>query len=939
MNRFFRKITKLSQKDGKVLRKNISQQGFYGAGAPNVRIFKPGEFVENTIIKDYRIPSHLFVHPDSLRNMGAFDFAAKKKKIFTVGIIRTVEGLGDVLILSVIGKALKNQYPGKVKVWFVVRPGHEVLLENNPYIDKVFTSEKALMDERPDVHINVNDLEFKTEIRDEEKIVCNRTVLYLSKMGLSVENKTPTYIVTEKEKDWAKKELKKLGYDLEKSIIGIQLYGSNISKTYPHMGKVGEKLKKKGYQIFYLDIKPYEYELREIAAIANEMTLMITPNSFFYHLAGALKKRAAALFGYTDGKIWTEDYEKVTHVQIPCPKGGKRCWWKIECVPGTSLQEKENKATPDCLAKIPIEQVLEEVDNHLIKRKRVFVLMLTYNGLGMTKMAIDSFRSFHDYDIFIVDNVSTDGTIKWLEKNNIKYISKKTSVAQALNVGLKKAYDEKYDYVLVCNNDIVVEENYIDKLVETAERRKCLAVSGRIINKGDRIVELPPKVRAAESLMLVTIAGSFSALLLSRKCLEVVGKFDERYYPRYQEDDDYLLRIRLFEGELTYVYSTAFLHLLGQVVKHIPKERINMSTDWGRNVQQYRKKWGFDPYKERNVHMNLKNVKRRCPDWRKKILIPLSEESKPIKDRRYNTAKELIEAAIKKKKKADVLIMRKTNGYGDIILSSIIARVLKKYHKDKINVDYAIQIRYASVLNGNPYIRKVMEYRGADQSGYDFVLDISDYEYRAEINQNEKFGKITSARTEVYLGLIKYKDDLKPDYFVTEEEKIWAEKEWGKTGQKRIAINFEGSNLMKRWPRMKLLCETLANRGYYIIQLDGKIGDKYKYNFRQMGALIAKADLVISPDTGASNLAGALEIPVITIFSHRNGGNFARMFKSMVIVQGECPHLKENYCDYKVPCIPGTLQEYRRKENVKTLDCFQNLKVERVLEEVKRILK
>jgi len=135
------------------------------------------------------------------------------------------------------------------------------------------------------------------------------------------------------------------------------------------------------------------------------------------------------------------------------------------------------------------------------------------------------------------------------------------------------------------------------------------------------------------------------------------------------------------------------------------------------------------------------------------------------------------------------------------------------------------------------------------------------------------------------------------------------------------------------------LRKSLTNQGYCVIQLDGKMGDRYKYNFRQMGALIAKADLVISPDTGASNLAGALEIPVITIFSHRNGENFAKMFKSMVVVQGECPYLKENYCDYKVPCISGTLQEYRKKENVKVLDCFQNLKVEKVLEEVKRILR
>lgn len=938
MKKFFRKITKFSQKNGKVLRKDITPQGFYGFTESSPRIFKPGEFVENKVIKDYKIPGHLFIHPDSLRNQGAFDFAAKKKKIFTVGIIRTVKGLGDVLILSVIGKALKNQYPGRVKVWFATHPGHEVLLENNPYIDKVFTSEKALMDEHPDVYINVNDLEFKTEIRDEEKIICNRAVLYLDKMGLSVENKTPTYVVTEKEKDWAKKELKKLGHDLQKSIIGIQLYGSNISKTYPHMGKVAEELRKKGYQIFYLDTKPYEYELREIAAIANEMTLMITPNSFFYHLAGALKKRAVALFGYTDGKIWTEDYEKVTPVQILCPKGEKRCWWKIECIPGTSLQEKENKTTPDCLAKIPIEQILEEVDNHLIKRKRVFILVLTYNGLEMTKTAIDSFRSFHDYSIFVVDNVSNDGTIEWLEKNNIKYVSKKTSVAQALNIGLKKAYDEKYDYVLVCNNDIVVEENYIDKVVGIAERRKCLAVSGRIINKGEKIRELPPKVRAAESPMNVTIAGSFSALLLSRKCLEVIGKFDERYYPRYQEDDDYLLRIRLFEGELIYTYSTAFLHLLGQVVKHIPKERINMSTDWGRNVQQYRKKWGFDLYKERNVHMDLKNVKRHCSDWEKKILISLSKKSKPPKIKRYDTVKEIIGAAIATNKKANALIIRRMGGAGDIIFLSVIARALKKYHGNKVNVDYAIPTQFFSILEKDPYIRKIVDYKTVNHEGYDFILDLTDYEYRAELNQVEKYGEIKTARTEFYLDYIKYSDDLKPDYFVSKEEINWAKNEWKETKKKRIGIAFEGSNLMKSWYGMKDLYNELIRLGYCVIQLDERIGDRYKYNFRQMGAVIATVNLVISPDTGASNQAGALNIPVITIFSNRNGKNFEKMFKSMVAIQGECPQLKENYCDYKVPCMPGTIRQYRKKESIRPPVCFQNLKVERVLEEVKKVL-
>lgn len=926
------------QKPGRYLKQNITQQGFYGNDEASPKIFKPGEFISEENIKKYKIPGHLFVHPDSLRNTGAFDFAAKKKNIFSVGIIRTVKGLGDVLILSVIGKALKEQYPGRVKVWFAVHPGHEELLKHNPYIDKIFTSKEKLMNEHPDVHINVNDLEFKTEIRDEEKIVCNRTALYLDKMGLVVEDKTPYYKITEEEKKFAKMELKNLGYHLDKPIIGIQLYGSNISKTYPHMIKVAKELQQQGYQIFYLDEKPYRYEIREIAAIVNETVLIITPNSFFYHLAGALRKRAIALFGYTDGKVWTEDYEKVTPLQIPCPEGRKRCWWKIECIPGANLHEKETKFTPRCLAEIPIRQVLEKVNEHLIGKKRILVVMLTYNGIEMTKRAVDSIKSFHDYDIFIIDNKSSDGTPKWLQKNNINYVSKKSTVAEALNIGLKKAYDEKYDYTLVCNNDIILGTNYIDKVVEVAERRQCLAVSGRIINKGEKVKELPPKLKTAESPMHITIAGSFSAILLSQKCLEVIGKFDERYRPRYQEDDDYLLRIRLFEGDLIYTYSTEFLHLLGQVVKSIEKEKINQVTDWSRNVQQYKKKWGFDPYTERNVHLNLADIKRRCPDWEKKILISLSKKSKPSTVKRYDTVKEIIEAAVVKNGKANALIIRGMGGAGDIIFLSIIARALKKYHGNKINIDYAIPTQFFSILEEDPYIHKIVDYKTANQEGYDFILDLTDYEYRAELNQVEKYGEIKTARTEFYLNFIKYKDDLKPDYFVSKKEVKLAENEWGKTGQKRIGMVFEGSNLMKSWHGMENLYRKLIKLGYHVIQLDEKIRDRYRYNFRQMGAVIATADLIISPDTGASNQAGALNIPVITIFSNRNGKNFEKMFKSMIAVQGECPQLKENYCDYKVPCMPGTIRQYRKKESIRPPACFQNLKVERVLEEIKKVL-
>lgn len=945
LKRFLKSI----QKPGRNLKQNISQQGFYASDAPSPKIFKPGEFILEEDIKKYKIPSHLFIHPDSLRNTGAFDFAAKKKNIFSVGIIRTVKGLGDILILSVIGKALKEQYPGKVKVWFAVYPGHEALLENNPHIDKVFTSEKELMEARPDVHFNVNDLEFKTELRKDEKIVHNRTALYLNKMELSVENKTPVYVVTEEEKLTAQKTLKKLGYDLNKSIIGIQLYGSNISKTYPHMLKVAKELEKRGYQIFYLDSDLYKYELREIAAIANEMALMITPNSFFYHLAGALKKRAVALFGYTDGKIWTEDYEKVTYVQIPCPKGNERCWWRIECIPGKDLQEKETTNTPECLSKIPVETVLKEVDRHLLSPKKILIFVLTYNCLKLTKQMINSIKTFHNYDLFVIDNASTDGTPKWLKEQGIDHVVKKTTVCQACNIGLKMAQEKsEYDYAMLCSNDIMLADNYLDTIVEVAERRKSYLTVGKTVN-----IRTPDRINFNKFTKKVEIpivdlpGGGFSATLISRECLEKVGGFDERFYPRYQEDEDYLLRVRLAGNELIQTWATNFLHLSGAVVYSNSEEKAKSEASWNRNVRVFVDKWGFDPYAQRRNAENLDKIKRERPRWKQKVLIPLSNNSVKVNKGKEFYPVDLIRQKIKKHGKATVLVIRRMGGFGDILFSTVFARTFKKYFGEQVHITYAIPVQFKQLLDGNPFIDHIITFPGAIKSDFDSIIDITEYEYRTEVEEILKHGEVRTHRTQLYLNLAGLEGRYKPDYLIRKEEKAWAEDQWSRVsgiGQ-RIVLVDQGSNLMRTWPHMPELGKILKREGFRVFEFNrrskkgGSHGD-YPYSFRQSAAIVSCADLVVSAITGMANLAATLDIPAITIFSNENGKIFAKMFKSMIPVQGVCPHFPDkNYCGFAIPCLSGTMKTYRKYENVRIPLCLQNLSASMILNQVREVLK
>ncbi len=934
-------------KQGRHLKQDIAQQGFYGDDDGSPRIFKPGEFVTEEIIGKYKIPAHLFIHPDSLRNMGAFKFAAKRKDTFSVGIIRTIKGLGDVLALSVIGKALKEQYPGKVDVWFAVYPGHEVLLKNNPYVDKIFISEKALMEAQPDIHLNVNDLEFRTELRENEKIICNRTALYLNKMGLSVENKTPTYIVTEREKTIAQEMLQQLGYDLKKSIIGIQKYGSNISKTYPHMVSIVKKLKKQEYQIFYLDSKPYKYGLREIAAIANEMSLIITPNSFFYHLAGALRKRAIALFGYTDGRIWTEDYEKVTHIQIPCPKGKERCWWRIECIPGKNLQEKETKITPECLSKIPAEMVIKEVDNHLLKSKRILILILTYDCLNLTKRMVDSIRTFHNYDLFVVDNGSTDGTQEWLKKQKINHISKKMTVCQACNIGLQKAWKEKYDYMMLCSNDIVLAGNYIDTIIETAERRKSYLTVGKCFNlESLDDVRCPELLRKVERSIIDLPGGGFSATLISRECMAKVGKFDESFYPRYQEDEDYLLRVRLSGNELIETYATNFLHLSGGVIKSHSEEMKNVQHNWNNNVAIFVEKWGVNPYNQRQELFCLNGIKKIRPKWANEIRISILGTLRKVRRKQLIGCYpiDIIKENIKKSGQTTVLVIRRMGGFGDVLFTTVLARALKNHYGNKVHITYAVLKKYEQVLQNNPFIDRIFLSDNMPTivpGGFDSVIDLTDYEYQTELAEIEAYGKIRTPRTQIYFDLVKIKGRIKPDYFVSKEEKDWARIEWKKIKGKKqkIVIVGQGSNMMRTWPHAGILGKELQKRDFRVFEMRRRKGE-YVYTFRHNVALISCADLVVSINTGMSNIAAALGIPTVTIFGSRNGKIFAKMFKTMIPIQGNCPHFSnKNYCDYTIPCLSGGLKNYRKQENIKIPDCLQNLGPNAILKKIYEVLK
>jgi len=66
--------------------------------------------------------------------------------------------------------------------------------------------------------------------------------------------------------------------------------------------------------------------------------------------------------------------------------------------------------------------------------------MLTFNLLDKTKQAIESIRSWHDWDLFVIDNESTDGTQEWLKSKISHFRFKKRRLWHRLKISALKSF-------------------------------------------------------------------------------------------------------------------------------------------------------------------------------------------------------------------------------------------------------------------------------------------------------------------------------------------------------------------------------------------------------------------------------------------------------------------------------------------------------------------
>lgn len=235
--------------------------------------------------------------------------------------------------------------------------------------------------------------------------------------------------------------------------------------------------------------------------------------------------------------------------------------------------------------------------------RKVLIGIQTFNGIIYTERLIHSLLFEYNNiknSMYIVDNSSIDKTQNYLMSQKIEFeeINPRQCSAYAMNICLDKFYQSEYKYLLLLNNDVVLYPNFINKIVEDYEyystHTNCMLMCGVQVSKHTSNIQLKAiMTKELQNLNDRVLTGDYSAFITDRETVNKIGYFDERYTPRYIEDNDYTHRIYLSGGYCLRNGNCLFHHDTGTVFKVTigDSQKKIMKI----NLERYKEKWGSYP--------------------------------------------------------------------------------------------------------------------------------------------------------------------------------------------------------------------------------------------------------------------------------------------------------------------------------------------------------
>jgi len=225
---------------------------------------------------------------------------------------------------------------------------------------------------------------------------------------------------------------------------------------------------------------------------------------------------------------------------------------------------------------------------------KVSIIILNWNGLEDTIECLESLKkiTYPNYEVIVVDNGSKGNDAQVLQEKFGDYIyviqnDKNYGFAKGANIGMRYVLDNSVpDYVLLLNNDTVVDPEFLTEMIKVAEADPAIGITGAKIywyDRPDRLQfvwgkidfwrrEITPilkrvveKIRGAE-----LDKGQYDEIkeadwvigacfLIKEQVLKSIELLDEGYFC-YGEETDYCLRAKQAGYKIVYVPKAKVWH-------------------------------------------------------------------------------------------------------------------------------------------------------------------------------------------------------------------------------------------------------------------------------------------------------------------------------------------------------------------------------------------
>ncbi len=241
-----------------------------------------------------------------------------------------------------------------------------------------------------------------------------------------------------------------------------------------------------------------------------------------------------------------------------------------------------------------------------LERRKVGLVVLNWNGASVLPHCLESLEgaaaaSIHEVGKLLVDNASSDGSDLWAEREfptwEILRTGSNLRYAGGMNAGIRAWLDGGMDYILVLNNDIRVDANFIDPLLADLENgtprgaacprihymdEPCLLwYGGGQVSRNFRITRHRGIRKAAVGKLRQSGATEYltgCAIMAKAAFWRETEGFDESF-DFYGEDVDLSLRARKAGWALRYVPDSLIYH------------RVGFSSGGGSSKNKLRSQW------------------------------------------------------------------------------------------------------------------------------------------------------------------------------------------------------------------------------------------------------------------------------------------------------------------------------------------------------------